>query len=403
MERMRSGLQHLHISDSHNVTTTQVHVHRPVQTELHQHLHLPTQQVSTTDGLSTRPTVTMTRSTGTTSRRFPAQDTQPLTVNELTTSRTPSPSHAFLTERLRNRLLGPSTTTPSLLLPRVSPAITRAHWHLTPMDPIQRTDEWTRTTQFLPPATPESPDSPTSSQFSTYLGDHRRFPAIANTQEQEERRFLATKKSRAQQLLADTRSRLDIPHQIDNPSASVPTQPTTPRRPIQTLVAGKISESQRVSPGHRDRTDLSPTGSSVSLAAPSQSMTLGTLSRSMTDVSESITPSPPPRRPVPRPRALPFLRPADNSGDLEPLGMDLHGQTPGSQSPQVGVIGPRLLDGPPLVSPDPSVDQGLSPGRISPRRLRARLRSLEDIRTSGTIPHGPIVLSTRGHRQRRET
>ena len=29
MERMRSGLQHLHISDSHNVTTTEVHVHRP--------------------------------------------------------------------------------------------------------------------------------------------------------------------------------------------------------------------------------------------------------------------------------------------------------------------------------------------------------------------------------------
>ena len=90
MERMRSGLQHLHISDSHNVTTTQVHVHRPVQTELHQHLHLPIPQVSTTDGLSTQPTVTMTRSTGTTFRRFPAQETQHQTANELTTSRTPS-------------------------------------------------------------------------------------------------------------------------------------------------------------------------------------------------------------------------------------------------------------------------------------------------------------------------
>ena len=51
--------------------------------------------------------------------------------------------------------------------------------------------------------------------------------------------------------------------------------------------------------------DSSPTESSVSLGALSLSMTQGTLSRSMTDDSVPVTPSPPPRRPVPHPRALP--------------------------------------------------------------------------------------------------
>ena len=396
---MTSGPRHLHLSDSHNVTTTQVHVHRPVQTEVHQHLHLPTPPTTTTEGPSARQTVTTTRNTGTISRRFPAPEmTHPTTV-ELPDIRTTSPSHAFLAERLRSRL-DPSTMMHSSPLPRVSAAATRAHWHLTPMNPIQRTDDWTRTTQFLPPATPESPESPTSSQFSTYIGDHRRFPAIADRQMQEERRFLETKKSKAQRLLEDTRSRLESHRPNANTNSNDQTPQTTPRRPIQTLVAGRSPSGSHVP---RGLMDSSPTESSVSLGALSQSMTLGTLSRSMTDISEPATPSPPPRRPVPRPRALPFLRPANISGDQDLPGMDLLGQTLESQSPQVGVIGPRQQDGRPLDSPAPSVDRGLSPGRISPRRLRARLQSLEDIRNSGTNPHGPIVLSTRGHRQRRQT
>ena len=90
---MTSGPRHLHLSDSHNVTTTQVHVHRPVQTEVHQHLHLPTPPISTTEGPSTRQTATTTRNNGTISRRFQAPDTLHLTAAELPNSRT-SPSHA---------------------------------------------------------------------------------------------------------------------------------------------------------------------------------------------------------------------------------------------------------------------------------------------------------------------
>ena len=174
--------------------------------------------------------------------------------------------------------------------------------------------------------------SPTSSQFSTYIGDHRRFPALADRQEQEERRFLETKKSKAQQLLEDTRSRLDTHRRNANPNSSVQTPPTTLRRPVQTLVAGRYPREFQEP---RDRMDSSPTGSSVSLGAPSQSMTLGTLSRSMTDISEPATPSPPPRRPVPHPRTLHFLRPANTSGHRDLPGEDLPGQTLGSQSPQV--------------------------------------------------------------------
>ena len=131
-----------------------------------------------------------------------------------------------------------------------------------------------------------------SSQFSTYLGDHRRFPALADRQDQEELRFLATRKSRGQRASDDTRSRQDRPRRTDNTNLSAPTQLATPRRPVQTLLAGKFP---RDSPEHRGLTVSSPTGSSASLGALSQSMTMGTLSRSMTDVSACLlytSPSP---------------------------------------------------------------------------------------------------------------
>ena len=176
------------------------------------------------------------------------------------------------------------------------------------------------------------------------------------------------------------------------------TPPATPQHQIRTLLAGRYPSA---SPELMGPMGLSPTGSSVSLGALSQSMTLGTLSRSMTDVSAPATPSPPPRRPVPQPRAHQFLQQVNTSGPRDPPGRDLPGPIEESQQPQVGVIEPLQLDGQPLDSPAPSVDLVSSPGRISPRRLRARLRNLEDLRNSGTRPHGPIVTSTRGPRQTR--
>ena len=231
----------------------------------------------------------------------------------------------------------------------------------------------------------------------SYMGDHRRFPALVNRQEEEELRFLGTKKSKEQQVLDDTRSRQDTPRLTDNINPTDQIQHATPRRPVPTLLAGRYPREFHEP---RDLMDSSPTGSSASLGALSRSMTLGTLSRSMTDVSVPVTPSPPPHRPVPR--AHLFLPPAaSTSGHRDLPGRDLPGPMLESQSPQVGVIGPRRLDGQPLDSLDPSVDRGSSPGRISPRRLRARLQSLEDLRNSGTDPHGPIVTSTRGPRPTR--
>ena len=99
--------QHLHLSDSHNITTTEVHVHRPVQKEVHQHLHLQPPPTFTTGDhtipQTVRTTMTTTKNTGTISRRSPAQETLHQPAAELLNPQTLSPSHAFLTERLNDR------------------------------------------------------------------------------------------------------------------------------------------------------------------------------------------------------------------------------------------------------------------------------------------------------------